>query len=337
MRILPCYFSESGPGAALAIAADGKAAHIECHGLANLDSGIEITSDTVFDLASGSKTFTATGIMLLIERGLLDMSSPVHDFLPNFCSSRIGRPVSIADLLWHTSGLPDYLESGMYTPSGQMSSEFVNDQLQDWSQKACPGQSHVYSNTNYFVLSRVMEAVAECSYAEFIESNLIAPLGLGHTFVAGGRLGVRQSAVGYRNDGYGLPLVGVSEDIALDTVGDGGVFSSLKDLVEWQAALWNGRIVNEKSLGLMQSPGFLDSGERLPYGCGLQIERREGGDFWCGHGGSWTSSTVLIGRHVDKRVSVIMLSNEFMAPVERIAQRAFAMQYRTELTRPAQR
>ena len=71
----------------------------------------------------------------------------------------------------------------------------------------------------------------------------------------------------------------------------------------------------------MQTPGELDSGESFEYGFGLQVEQREGGQTWCGHGGSWTSTTILIGRYVKEKASVIVLSNEVMAPVERISQR----------------
>ncbi len=315
MTILPHYFNATGPGAALAVAPERQASRIECYGLADIEAGIEITPDTVFDLASGSKMFTATAIVLLIERGCMELTAPVHEFLPQFEHSGVDRPITVGDLLWHTSGLPDYLESGMYTPIEQMSSEFVDNQLHVWTRQARPGQSHSYSNTNYFVLSRVIEAIAGCSYAEFLESHLIAPLGLRNTFVSGVRYETKQIAKGYRNLGYGLPLFETSDGIALDTVGDGGVFSSLRDLIKWQSSLWNRDIVNGASLKLMQTPGRLDSGKRFDYGLGLQIERREGGHVWCGHGGSWTCSTILVGRYLEEKTALIVLSNEFMAPV----------------------
>lgn len=325
MTLLPHYFSPIGPGAALAVVAEGQASHIECHGLADLEAEIEITPDTVFDLASGSKMFTAIGILLLIERAYLELTAPVYEFLPQFEHPEEGRPITVRDLLWHTSGLPDYLESGMHTPLEQMSSEFIGNQLHAWTRRACPGQSHSYSNTNYVVLAKVIEGIAGCSYSAFIESHLIDPLGLRDTFVSGGRRENNRIAKGYRNLGYGLPLFRTSNEVALDTVGDGGVFSSLRDLIEWQSSLWKGQIVNDALLKLMQAPGRLDSGETFDYGLGLQVEHRGGGNVWCGHGGSWTNSTILIGRHLREKTSVIVLSNEFMAPVERISQIALGM------------
>lgn len=325
MTLLPHYFSPTGPGAALAVASDGQASYVECYGLADIEAGIEIRPDTVFDLASGSKTFTATGIVLLIERGYLELTAPVQDFLSEFKHPGADRPITVRDLLWHTSDLPDYLESGMQTPHAQASTEFVGNQLHGWTRQARPGLKHSYSNTNYFVLSRVIEAIAGCAYSEFIESQIIAPLGLRDTFVAGGKGDAKQIAKGYRNLGFGLPLFEATDNITLDTVGDGGVFSSLRDMMQWQRSLANGDIVTDASLKLMQAPGYLDSGERFDYGLGLQVEQRESGQVWYGHGGSWTNSTTLFGRYLMENTFVVVLSNEFMAPVEHISQRALAM------------
>lgn len=326
MNILPHYFSTTGPGAALAVMPDGGEARIECYGLADREAGIEISPGTVFDLASASKMFTAVGIVRLVEGGGLELATPVAEVLPQLEHPGVGRPITVRDLLWHTSGLPDYLEAGMYTPPQEASAECVGKQLPAWMRRARPGVGHSYSNTNYFLLSKILEAVAGCSYAEFLEAHLIAPLGLRDTFVAGAGKEAKHVAQGYRNLGYGLPHFEVSEEMALDTVGDGGVFSSLRDLIVWQSSLWKGELVSEASLRLMQTAGQLDSGETFDYGLGLQVERREGGQVWCGHGGSWTSSTVLVGRYLREETSLILLSNEFMAPVERISQRALAVE-----------
>ncbi|MDY7092909.1 MAG: serine hydrolase domain-containing protein [Acidobacteriota bacterium] len=332
MKILPHYFSTNGPGAALAVVPDGLVAQVECYGLADREAGVEITPETVFDLASASKMFTATGVVLLAEEGRLDLATPVVEVLPQLEHSGVGRPITVRDLLWHTSGLQDYLQDGMYTPPEEASAEFVDQQLPAWMREARPGVSHSYSNTNYFLLSKVLEAAAGCSYSEFLKAHLFAPLGLRDTFVAGGRSESKGIAKGYRNFGYGLPLFELSEELALDTVGDGGVFSSLRDLMAWQSALWKGELVSEASLKLMQTPGHLDSGEAFDYGLGLQVERSDDGRVWCGHGGSWTSSTVLVGRYVKEETNLTLLSNEFMAPVERISQRALALGEDPEIT-----
>jgi CubicO group peptidase (beta-lactamase class C family) len=325
LTMLLNYFSPVGPGAALAVAVEGKAPHIECCGLADIQQGIEITPDTVFDLASASKTFTATGIMQLIEQGCLELTAPVGNYLPLVETSKARRPITIKDLLSHTSGLPDYLESGMYAAVDQVSPDYVASQLPAWSWEARPGENHNYCNTNYFVLSKVIESITGLGYAEFVRLNLLNPFGLRSTFVLGAVKDPTRIVKGYRNSGYGLSLVEPSDEFELETLGDGGVLSSLSDLIRWQSLLWNGEIISKQSLALMQTPGQLESGEHFEYGLGLQVERREGGHIWCGHGGSWTSTTIMIGRYMNERTSVIVLSNEVMAPVERISQRALEM------------
>lgn len=325
------YFSPVGPGAALAVAVEGGAPHVECCGLADIQQGIEITPDTIFDLASGSKVFTATGIMRLVEQGCLELAAPVGNYLPPIEKPKAHRPITIRDLLSHTSGLPDYLESGMNAAVDQISPEYVASQLPAWSRRARPGENHDYSNTNYFVLSKVIESVTGLEFAAFIRSNLLRPFGLRNTFVFGSAIDTTRIAKGYRNPGYGLPLVEPVDEFELKTLGDGGVLSSLSDLMRWQSLLWSGELISEQSLTLMQAPGQLDSGQPFEYGLGLQVERREGGRTWCGHGGSWTSGTTLVGRYMKERTSVIVLSNEIMAPVERISQRALELSRKPHL------
>src|SRR5688500_5468517 len=106
--VLGSYFDACGPGAALGIARDGEAGLRACLGLADIGAGAPITPRTSFDLASVSKVFTGAAVMLLCERGRLRLDDPIARHLPGM-GEPDRRPVTIRDLLWHTSGLPDYL------------------------------------------------------------------------------------------------------------------------------------------------------------------------------------------------------------------------------------
>ena len=319
MKILPNFFSQDGPGAALAIAADGEEPFIECCGLADVERQLEITQDTVFDLASASKPFTAAAVLLLQDRKQLKLADPVAKHLPVCRDPEDGRTITVRDLLWHTSGLPDYLESGAYTEIEQLTPEYVVDQLPAWSREARPGIAHTYCNTNYFVLSKVVEEVSGYRFEDFVHSNLVSPFGLTNTHVVAGPCRGLKVARGYRETAYGVSRIVPAEEMPLRTLGDGGVYSSLNDSIRWLRLLWQGDIVSRESLALATTPGKLDSEQPFDYGCGLQVERGDSGQTWCGHGGSWTSSTVLLGRYVAERTHVIVLSNELMAPVEKIS------------------
>jgi CubicO group peptidase (beta-lactamase class C family) len=105
MTILSHYFDATGPGAALAVVFHEKPPETACVGLADLQRKTKITADTVFELASASKMFTATGIMFQVEQGCLDLSAPVSEYMPDIDKPATGREITIRDLLWHTSGL----------------------------------------------------------------------------------------------------------------------------------------------------------------------------------------------------------------------------------------
>ncbi len=316
------YFHPEGPGAALGIVAPGKKPIVECLGMSDLDAQLPITVDTSFDLASASKIFTAAAVMLLAEEGRLEINGPLEEILPALRSNTDFRPITLQDLLWHTSGIPDYLEFGRHTPEYAVTPDWILEQLCDWSLSAKPGMVHEYSNTNYFLLAQVIEAVANENYQDFVRARLVAPRGLENTFVGEENQKSDGIAKGYQDFGYGVAKIRPSEEFEISTFGDGGIFSSMSDLLDWINALWMGEIVSPESLGLMQAMGKLDSGETFEYGFGLQVESARNGEIWCGHGGSWTDSTVMLGRYLPEGCTVIVLSNEVMAPVERISKHA---------------
>ncbi|MEM1203990.1 MAG: serine hydrolase domain-containing protein [Acidobacteriota bacterium] len=326
--ILDYYFGPSGPGAALAVAADGREPHFQCRGVADLATGRPITADTVFDLASASKPFTAAAVLRLAERGDLDLDAEAHLHLPCLEPSPTGRGIRIRDLLAHTSDLPDYLAEGMFTDPADTTPDSVLARLPAWSRDARPGLRFDYSNTNYVALAWLVEEISGVSFAAFVDRELTAPLGLDSTFVLDAetshRLRTIDGALGYRDDGYGLSDYAPSDDFPVTTVGDGNVHSSLRDLVRWQGALFAGEVLAPKTLEGMLTPGRTDDGGSFPYGLGMQVENRTGTGTWWGHGGSWTQSTTLVGRYHGAGISVVVLSNETMAPVERLSRQTLA-------------
>lgn len=292
-------------------------------GMADIERSRAITADTLFELASASKTITATCVFLLAEAQDLDLAAPVGHYVPE-CVMADRRPITLRDVLCHTSGLGDYLESGAAQSDEWPDNDAVIAQLPVWSRSARPGCIHHYSNTNYVVLVRVIEAVSGMSFPDFIEQRIRVPFSL-ESIRTVSDADTSLLAVGYRNLGYGLPGIERSDAFRIGTLGDGGIVSSLRDILRWQKLFWDGQIVNKRSLELMSTPGHLDSGESFAYGMGLQIETGPGGTVWHGHGGSWTNATTLIGRYTPEGIAVVVLSNEVMAPVERLSQRVYAV------------
>jgi CubicO group peptidase (beta-lactamase class C family) len=321
------FFPTAGPGAAAAIAYNGAIAHLECVGLADVQAGEPVGPGTTFDLASVTKTFTAAAVLLLADRGRLDLNDPVGRHLSGFGPPAAGsRAVTVRDLLWHTSGLPDYLAACPPDELPDLTPGWVLDRARGWAAEARPGTRHEYSNTNYALLAEVVAAAAGCPYAAFLRAAVFDPLGLADTVVLG-EAPRGQRARGYVNVGYGEPRF---EPAGLDlpVVGDGGVFSSVRELVAWQEALYGGRLLGPAGLGAMFAPGRLDDGSEFDYGCGVTVERLSDGRTWCGHTGGWAGASALAGRYVEDGVSVVVLSNDQHAPVVRIAQALVASHLR---------
>ena len=321
MPILPHYFSDDGPGAVLAIATEGKPPRIETCGFADLESRSPITAETVFDLASVGKMITATVALALVERGDLELTTPLDTVLSEAEAPREGRAITVRDLLQHTAGIPDYLEGGISSDESQLTLAAILTRLPEWTREARPGMVHTYSNTNYVLIAQLIERITGQPFAEFLEAGFFGPLGLRSTATLGGTRKPESTVKGYQNLGFGLPAIEATENLEIETVGDGGIFSSANDLIEWQSRYWSGEIIAPKSIRSMTTSGTLDSGEPFDYGLGIQVEERAG-RRWFGHGGSWTASTTFVGYHEAERTSIIILSNEMMAPVERISQAA---------------
>jgi len=317
MQTLASLFLQPGPGVAAARLNDKGSSQYWCSGLSDIDAEKDIDEHTLFDLASVSKTFTAAAVMLLVEESRLALDQPVAALLPFLNVSQNGRELLLRDLLWHTSGLQDYLAAGGLTET-PLDDAHVQACLPDWSRQAIAGQCFEYSNTNYYVLAQLVAAVSGMPFETFMRQQVFEPLGMQDCgFITEAHVRERL-ARGYINYGYGVADWHLAEKAAW-TLGDGGMCVSLADLMMWQRAFWSGSVVSSASLQWMQTPGQLDSGEHTDYGGGLQVETVRD-QLWLGHAGSWVGTTTILGYYPTAGVSVVVLSNEQAAPVERISQ-----------------
>src|SRR5688500_4075932 len=186
--ILKDYGRADAPGASVLVAQDGKVLYRKAFGLANLEERTPITTATNFRLASVTKQFTATAVLLLAERGKLSLEDPLPRFFPVF--SRAAHGVKVRHLLGHTSGLLDYedlIPPGTTVP---LKDKDVLDLVgkQDRLYFA-PGSQFRYSNTGYALLALIVEKVSGRSFAQFLEENIFNPLGIGrHRGLRGGYL-----------------------------------------------------------------------------------------------------------------------------------------------------
>jgi CubicO group peptidase (beta-lactamase class C family) len=217
---------------ACVLAIDGGRVVIEyADGLADIESKTPCTPATNFRMASVSKQFTATAVMLLVDQGKLSLADTLDEFFPDFPA--YGRSVKVKHLLTHTSGLPDYED---LIPAGttlQLDDLDVLHLLMDSSEpRFKPGERFAYSNSGYALLGLIVETVAEQPFHEFMSKEIFRPLGMDKSVLYQRGLNVMpQRAYGHtrREGGW----VRADQSLTSAIRGDGAVYTSLRDYEKW--------------------------------------------------------------------------------------------------------
>src|SRR5216684_1853681 len=308
------------PGCALGVYRDGKMVYAKGYGLANLEQNVPITPQSVFDIGSTSKQFTAASILLLEKQGKLSINDDVRKYVPELPD--YGQKVTILHLLNHTSGLRDYLTlmdlAGIHI-DGVTTDE---DALQIISrQKAlnfAPGSDWLYSNTGFFLLSVIVKRVSGKTLREFAGENIFTPLAMTHTqfrddhtsLIANRAMAydAKEKAPGYRlNVSY------------FEQTGDGAVHTSVEDLLKWDENFYSGQIGGKDFLTEVQEQGKLNGGKVLDYAKGLFIQDYRGLRT-VSHGGSWGGYRAELLRFPEQHFSVACLCNRSDANPSKKAQ-----------------
>ncbi len=240
--VLANKFHEEQPGLVFKIIKDGKVIKKGKYGLANLDSGEPIDYDTPFYIASLGKTFTSAAILILKQEGKLKLTDRLGQYFPDFPSYK--NKITIAHLMNHTSGLPDHFDKfGEDVPflDNKMVLKFLkNEQL-----LFEPGTDYSYSNSAYVLLAEIIQKVSKQSFATFLDQHIFRPLKMKKTLVIErpGQL-LKNSAKGYskKDDAYQL-----NDYTNIYTLGAGGIYSTINDLVKWDQALYSEKILTKES------------------------------------------------------------------------------------------
>ncbi|QBD75877.1 class A beta-lactamase-related serine hydrolase [Ktedonosporobacter rubrisoli] len=302
------------PGVAVAVVKRGRLVHSKGYGLANLEWNIAIQPNTVFRLASVTKQFTATAILLLEQQGKLHLADSLTKYLPSYPTH--GHEISIWHLLTHTSGIKPYNEVENFFElycRRQLSHADVVDMIKDFPLEFAPGTRYKYNNTGYYLLGMIIEVVSGKSYEEFIQTQIFAPLGMEHSYYMWNEKIIPQRASGYSKleQGYQhAPFL----DMTVPYSG-GALGSNLDDLVRWDAALREGRLLKKEALERMFTPAQLLDGSRAEYGFGWGIGEYRGHRV-AYHQGDMNGFITFIARFLDDEITVILLSNSHGSDIE---------------------
>lgn len=298
------------PGCALAIIQDGEIVYRRGYGCADLDHDIPNTPRTVFDIASTSKQFTAMCIAILARQGKLSLDDEVRKHIPELPT--YARPITIRQLIHHTSGIRDYLTlmelAGMRLENEYPDEEVIGLICRQKELNFEPGDEHLYSNTGYLLLGEIVKRASGKTLRAFADEWIFAPLGMKKThFHDDFTEIVKDRAVGYSSRKEG----GFRIDMSIfDVVGDGCVYTTVEDLYLWDQNFYHNTIGNygKDLITEITTPGRLNNGEALDYAFGLTIEKYRGLDL-ISHGGDWVGYRSEMIRIPEQKFSVICLAN----------------------------
>lgn len=300
------YDRPGSPGASVVVIHDGKVAFTKAYGLSDLEAGTRASIETDYRLASLTKQFTATAIMLLAEDGKLRYDDHVSDLLPGFPA--YGRDITVRHLLTHTSGLWAYEDFVPDTATVQVKDRDVLALLgRADSTYFPPGSAFRYSNSGYAVLALLVERVSGMPFARFLHDRIFEPLGMnGSVAYQEGVSTVPNRAFGYSKSDGGFTRTDQSSTSAV--LGDGGIYTSVADLVHWDHALETHELLPEATRELSWTPYVLSDGKATNYGFGWFVDQDRGRKRLT-HNGETRGFTNAIIRYPSERLSVILLTN----------------------------
>lgn len=315
--LMQAKYKQGSFNGCVSVIENGQPIFEKCYGYADFKTRAPLNRQTVFELASVSKQFTAMGIMMLAEQGKLQYTDDVRQYIPGFPY----KDVTIEHLLTHTGGLREYEEvmEKHWDRTRIAGNADVVAQISRYKLKRAfkPGTKHEYSNTGYVMLAVIIERISGLSYGAFLDKNIFQPLGMTHSRVYNTRRAgetIPNYAWGYvrQDKNYALPdsVADYNYVYYLDGItGDGTVNSTLEDLAKWEKGLRDNRLVSAETLKKAHSAYVLKDGTSVPYGYGWEVQTNPKFAPAVYHSGGWPGYSTFILHMNDRPTSVIVLSN----------------------------
>jgi len=319
------------PGLTYAVVMNGKMIDSGAYGYANVELNAPVSLHTKFNLGSIGKTFTATGIMLLVKQGKISLSDPITKYFDSLPDT--WKQISIERLLSHTSGIKDYV--GDFPGYALIEKR---DRKLDYSEREfirmaaelplnfTPGERFAYSNSNFVILGFLIHKVSGKTLPEFMKENVFDPLGMNETVYMSQKNIIPNRARGYLLDNKGNLINGNYISEFFSSTGDMGVTTTATDMVKWSLALNSGKVLDQPILDKMWTPVQLNNGESTnffgpSYGLGWHVADYRGYKE-VGHGGSFMNGyTANYVRFPELDLTLILLANLNPSEVGRMAYR----------------
>jgi CubicO group peptidase (beta-lactamase class C family) len=298
------------PGLALLVARDGKIVRSEGFGFANLELQVPVKPETVFQSGSVGKQFAATAVMMLVEEGKIALDDSITKYLEN--APATWKPITVRELISHTAGFPDYPDDFDFQKNYKDAETYEKELLKlaaGLPLTSEPGTKFKYTNLGYAAVGILIRKVTGKFYGELLAERIFRPLGMQSTRIISEADIVPNRAAGYRlvdgqvkNQEWVAPIA--------NTTADGSLYFTILDLAKWDAALYTDKLVKRSTLEQMWTPVKFKNGQPNPdhYGFGWYSETKDGHRL-VAHGGQWQGFHTYIGRYVDDKLAVVLLTN----------------------------
>ena len=285
---------------AILVVKDGVVLLDRGYGSANLEWKIPNDGDTRFRLGSVTKQFTAASILLLAERGKLNLDAPIKVWFPD--AQAAWDKITIRHLLTHSSGIPNLTSFDDYEKLKTLpvTLDALIGRFRDKPLDFQPGEKWRYSNSGFIVLTAIVEKASGQSYANFVTDNLFKPLGMADTGYDSHAAVIPHRASGYAPGANGM----VNADYIDMTIpqGAGALYSTTQDLLKWETGLYGGKLLKPESLIAMTTP-FKNN-----YAFGLGVSSDANGRLFS-HGGGIEGFNTWLGYDPERRIIVVVLGN----------------------------
>ena len=327
------YDNTVSPGCALGVIRDGELIYKRGYGMANLEYDIALSPRSVFRTGSVGKQFTAMAIAILDEQGKISLDDPLSNHFPEFPGWADG--IKVRNLVHHNSGIRDYLTLTWLAGMGDddfYTDEFALDLLSRQKRHNFqPGEEYLYSNSGYLLLAHIVKRATDQTLREWAAESMFGPLRMADTHFHDDHTHVvpnRASGYAPTDDGYKI------SETTLDMVGDGGVYTTIEDLLLWDRNFYDNKLGNggPALLQTVTTPGVFNSGEEMTYAFGLDVEEYRGLRR-VSHGGAFVGFRAYSTRYPDQRFATYVLCNRADADPGTLAERVSAL-YLGDLMEP---
>jgi len=305
------------PGLSLAVVKDGKLLLTHGYGLADVENNVAATPETVFQIQSITKMFTASAIMILQREGKLSLDDELSKHLEG--APQTWKGITIRRILNHTSGIKDYINEPFASLRIDISDEEVLRETAKRPLNYAPGERYAYCNTGYLLAGMIIRKITGKSYGEVLQERIFRPLGMSQTRVQEIDEIIPRRATGYRIIDGKLRRGDFVAQSILSYPG-GGILSTALDMAKFDAMWQGGKIIDDSIRREMWTAGVLN--DRIPtnYGLGFGISDLRGWRQITHSGGHITGFATRYSIYPQKRLSVIVLTNRNEANTTVIAE-----------------